>query len=328
MFQQLQRKITFYIVLPSILLSTSVFIIFSSVMFHNSEEDFIQSNTNRAQQKIQLAEYYLTNIQTIASELSVNEVFVEKIKSPVYDFSINPILRYLKNSSAGIAGVSAYSIYPGSIDSPYHVSDFSSHPSLDELSENQRIATFFANEEAHLLSIRTDQIASSYFNNVYDPKFGIITFLYKLYDTTSTKVGYLVVDINPYYFHNEFFFEGSQSLYQGIETYIVGEEHRPLFVDDYDITHYGWVDLAQNETQLQDHHYLILSHDVFDSDYRIVSLVPLSIFTNLKTQILFGMFVLLGMVNTLVAFIAWKYAGQMTNPILQLKTRMAHTNLK
>ncbi len=328
MFQQLQRKITFYIVLPAILLSTSVFIIFSSVMFHNLEEDFVQSNTNRAQQKIQLAEYYLTNIQTIASELAINNEFIEKIKSPVYDFSINPILRYLKNSSAGIAGVSAYSIYPGSLDSPYHVSDFSSHPTLNELAENESIGTFFTNDKPYLLSIRTDQIASSYFNNVYDPKFGIITLIYKLYDSSPSKVGYLFVDINPYYLHNEFFSEGSQSLYQGIETYVVGDNHHPLFVDDYPLTHHEWVNLAQNETQLQENHYLILSHDVFDSNYRIVSLVPFTQFTTLKTQIIVGMMILLLLVNAVVALVAWKYAGQMTHPILQLKTRMAHTNLK
>lgn len=328
MFQQLQRKITFYIVLPAILLSTSVFVIFSSVMLHNLEEDFVHSHTSRVQQKIQLAEYYLNNVQTIASELAVNTSFIEKFKSPVYDFSITPILRYLKNASAGIAGVSAYSVYPGSINTPYHVSDFSSHPSLNELVENDEIASFLTSDHSYMLSIRTNQIATSYFNNVYDPKFGIITLLYKLHDSTDDLVGYLLIDLNPYYVHNEFFSEGDQDAYNEVETYIVGDEDTPLFVDSYSVAHHEWVNLTITTNELQTHDYLILSNSLFTERYRLVSLIPLQSLLMLKTQIILGMMILLLIVNLIVAVVAWQYAGKMTQPIIQLKTRMAHTTLK
>ncbi len=157
-----------------------------------------------------LNDAYTDNVQSKAERaMSLFALYINSASATTYNLSTDGLVQTELLDSAGQSLVSKLNDacnYSQRIDgiciysangAVYASSDISGQPTLEELQTDEGIAAFIAGDIDSFISFRTNNIATSYHNNLYLEQLGVITCCRKVFDDDGNTIGYIFADILP-----------------------------------------------------------------------------------------------------------------------------------
>jgi hypothetical protein len=193
MFKKLKIKILSFVTLTLSLCILLVGFISYMAIRNIIYDNFISLSVKSTMQKMDTARMYLKLIEETSRQVSKNPRIIEALQKQNFDASTKLILDSLKLSYSGILGVTLFN----SSDESFSSNNISSYPTLEQLKGIRPIGEFLSTDKASCWSVRNEVIAAYYNNTLYNSKYGIITYISKVYDEHNLFYGYLFVDINP-----------------------------------------------------------------------------------------------------------------------------------
>lgn len=161
---------------------------------------------------------YVTLIEESAKQIGTNSKIFELLKNNNAGGNITEILDGIKLSNTKILAVVLYDTNGRYYTSSYVVD----YPDLRELLRDKRIKEFFLNSKKQSLwLIRNRGLAPYYNNTYYKSAYGVVSFIYKIYDENRKLCGYLIIDIDPKYFYQRHF---GISQHGDISVYLYDEQ--------------------------------------------------------------------------------------------------------
>lgn len=322
MFNQLRKSIVKTIVISTIFLSLLVSVLSFAILSENYYTNYKNSAEETINQKIRLSTFTFETVERTSEQLSNNERFLTSLNDNGYNPSVVPMLNTLKNSSFGILAVTAYT------DDGRHYSTFniSSVVPMNAMEDYDVFEGFKESDAQSMLSIRTTHIARLYNDVLYDPSFGMITYIEKLSDDTGAEIGTLFVDIDPAYIHNAYFDYSSHTQFENTMTYIIGEAGTPLRNASNTNEGQKYIDEASNAFSMSDDFQKLVNKETLYGDHTIVSVVPLESFYTTLTQIGLLLIGLNAIIITSAYFIARRIEKNITLPLSALKNKMLETD--
>ncbi len=325
MFIKLQRKMMFYILVTAFIFTTTMGVISFFFVSQSLYQNFQYSANENINQSIKNSLFSIDAAKSSTIQISQNANIIGAISSTEYNPSINPILNTLKNTSYGILGVTLYTTN----DQVYTTSSISSYPTFNDFANNEQITQFMNSNDTIFLSIRTTAISQIYNHVRYDPQYGMISYVVKLYDDNLMVRGYLFVDIDPNYIYNNFFDYENYVNFKNVQTYIFSQNNDYLkSAKNSESNNKYLTQVLDNQSKISsDKKYFIISKS-FNSDTKIITLVPMnSLYMNLLeigSIILITMIILL-----LIAYvISKKFTKHIISSLTDLHKKMTETDLE
>lgn len=323
MFIKLRKK-----VMNSILITTIIFIsIMSIVSFfiirRSLYDNFVYSAKENINQNINNSSFIIEAAKNSTIQISQNKEIINSITSDKFNTSITPILNTLKNTSFGIIGVTLYTD-----NYTYSTSSISAYPTLEEIKSNTKLFNFINSSDFIFTSIRTDTIANIYNNVRYNPDYGIISHIIKVYNEEKNINGYLFVDINPAYIYKNYFNYDKYPNIKETKTFIISQDGKYLKSEFNNDNTSTYLDEVENEQikRTHDRKYLIITHS-YISNTQVITLVPLkSYYINLLW--IFVCIVLTSFVLIMVSyFIAKRLTNNIIHSLSHLHEKMQNTKI-
>ncbi len=325
MFEKLKKKIMLYILLTTILFTTIMSIISFYFVSNSILNNFKYSVNENINQSIKNSLFSIEAARNSTIQISQNTGIIDAITENEYHYSVNPILNTLKNTSYGILGVTLYTTN----QIVYNTSSVSSYPSFSEILENDTMSQFIQSEDTIYLSIRTSTITDIYNYVRYDPQYGMISYIVKLYDESNNICGYLFVDINPSFIYNQFFNYKNYKNFKNVETFIISQDNTYLKSERNSEKLAKYLpQIKDQETKVsKDHKYLLISKP-YINDTTIITMVPMKPFYQNILWIGIGFITTSAILILIAYYIGSKLTQNITLSLNHLYQKMQDTDLK
>jgi len=287
-------------------------------------DNFMYSSNENINQNIKNSIFSIEAAKNATIQISQNTNIIEAITQNEYDPTVNPILNTLKNTSYGILGVTLYTMN----NQVYITSSVTSYPTLSEILDNKQIAEFIQSDKTIYLSIRTETITDIYNHVRYDPAYGMISYIVKLYDDDLNICGYLFVDINPSYIYGNFFSYENYQNFKSAKTYIVSQDGSYL-KSNYNNTQLSKYITYQtvDKTQIsKDRKYLVITKPYLDTT--IVSVIPMNSYYNNLIWIGFVLFFTSIFLIAIAYIVASKLSNNIISSLSHLHQKIQGTDLE
>lgn len=125
------------------------------------------------------------------------------------------------NAHQAVLGISVYGIGKAHKIASIGVS---SYPDYDLLAQDDNIESFITGEKDNVTVLRDRYIAANYNFVSYDPSFGIVSVLLKVYDEDENAKGLILADLNTAYLYSSFFNYESYSAFGEVSSLIYNGE--------------------------------------------------------------------------------------------------------
>lgn len=226
MFFKVKRKIVVYVTLSSflclLLISLTCFFAFRQIIF----DRFSSYAVRCVEQNAANASGYFRVAAESCRQVSGNEEAARAVKEKSPEM-LYELLANLERATPGAIGASLYSAdggesYTGSRGVPAFLS-------FAEVTELPGFSDFMDSPQGDtVVFLRTESIPESYYTiSSYDPAGGLITLAAKLRDEQGIACGYLLLDIDPTYVYN-FFYYDTETLVSDFESYLASDARQIL----------------------------------------------------------------------------------------------------
>ncbi len=308
MFEKLRKKINIGIVVVAVLFAllsgcVSYFIILRNAFVMQAAR--VKQNVENGAKG---CKSYVETVQSFVNGVAAKKIVAEKISGGVYDTEIKQLLNDFYNYGVAVGGVTLY----GNNNYVTYSAGMGVVPTFEQLLTNDEIKDFWAGIESSFVSLRNDVVAGVYGNTTYNSKWGIVSCLCKVYDSSHVAVGLLVADILPTVLYD------AKLSYDGFDLPCQTFLFREGFA-------YGGKDefaaYSNTSNVSSDGKYFVVSTNFLDES-KIVMLAPLSSYAMYCFSVAFVMLAVVGVVVIFVVAFARYVSRCVSEPLCQLLTQM------
>lgn len=314
MFKKTKLKIQYTIM---IFLGLFVIIesVFSIISIHN---ELLKNYQNGINDSIDLS---IANCKSnIATALSAS-THVVNLGNNITEQSLNN----LKQVTFCINGVSYYPL----VGEVLHTNGMSGLPTLNELLKIPEIKAYYENDNKEAIySLRTEVIPSYYSASSYDASYGIISYINKVYQD-DLLIGYLFVDISPYFLYRTFFDYRDYTYFNNYASFIIFS-HNTYFHYQNNDRYASYISeiVPDKIVTSHDHSCFIVTREIKQIDTYLSVVIPkdayyLSFINTIMPVIVLSLaFIFLGI------FIAIYISKRIVLSLSKLNTKMANASNK
>lgn len=324
MFKKLKRKILSLIVLTLTLSLIVVGLISYTAIKEIAYNNFIDLSINGVAQKVENVQIYLKLIEETSKQISKSPYIIESLQQQNFESTLASSLDGLKLSYSGILGVTLYDRFGASRAS----NNVTSYPALEQLRHNRSIDSFLSSSLSSFWSVRTGEIAEYYNNELYNKKYGIVTFITKIYGQDNDTLGYLFIDIDPSYVY-DFFKNGSSVYINESQTFITNSEkillpskHNSSADTAASLDAFGEYDFSTDYSLSQDRKSIIIHKNLYVNDMKIISTIPLNSLYMELNRILFALVFIIFILILVSIGLGLTLASGIADPLTKLHKKM------
>lgn len=179
----------------------SLFIVFSllviifvmSLFFITHSRMMNAQIQSELEQRTTYVSFSMNSVKRATESFATSQTLIDSLTDTQWEIKLVPVMNALRNASFGIQSVVVYRL-DGSYTSTYNVSNVVSLESLASIPEIKDKMDALETS----LTIRTTHISGIYDNFLYNPSFGMITYIVPILDEAN-HLGYISVDVRPQY---------------------------------------------------------------------------------------------------------------------------------
>jgi hypothetical protein len=276
-------------------------------------------------QQNQNAQLYIKLIEETSKLVSDNPNMIHSLQVSGYDNTIVKVLDGVRASNLNITGISVY----GENGLIYMSNNVSNIPSYSQLKSDGILRRQIPYGQSSYWLARYKNISEFYTTYPYpDRKYGIFTYVSKIFDKDKNMLGYLLVDTNMISLYN-FFNPENNALFKHSSTYIITDSNDILSAPfSTALNRFVINDIKKNRNMKKD--YLISSNKqeilVFskipnysDTIITVISLDTIYRQTHLLLAVMLALTALFAALSVLVSSILSKSISQ---PLIGLYIKM------
>ena len=214
MFSKLKFRIVISIVLSTFLFCTLINVTTGIIIGNNYVRVYQDASIETVKIAIDFSEIKLETIENDSLRVLSNETLIAGLKKSTYDIAVKPKLNFFRSQyQEEIIGLTLYGtngfVYITDVDPVYTIIPFT------VLVSDTRIAHFISSEETSMRIWMQDANSPELIDN--------LALIFKIIDD-EVLLGYLFININPEYLHNEYFDYSSFEQFDLVQNYILDEE--------------------------------------------------------------------------------------------------------
>lgn len=326
MFKSLELKIKCLITVALAI----CFIVVSVVSYFSIKrigfDNFSNLSVKYIMQKNINFELYMKYIEETSKQITMNPQTLEILKEHNADNNFIASLDEMKLSDSNILGVALFWKEGDSITSR----NASAYPRLELLRSYASINNFLNSAADCIWLIRDNYTAEHYGYSYFNKKYGVITYITKIYDKAQNILGYLLIDIDIKCIYS-FFNSSSIAFCNKIDIYSLSSDGsilppRPNIIRNEDII----PDIEQKIklpepsgcTFSSDRRNLLIFSNPSSSDIKIVSSVPLKDLLVKLNYLVIGSFMITLLLILLSVYIAIRLSRSIIIPLTNLFNKM------
>lgn len=314
MYKKLNLKIRLILCLflISLIIGESIVSIF--IISRNIRDNFVTFAEEKIELTIANSNFHFESISNFCTQISKTEDLVEKVKSG--SFSLNN----LPNTPQSIIGITVYNLneYVG------YSNNISNVPSLTILKTNDKINNFFESDLTTCYITRTTAIATFYSGLNYDPNYGVISNITKIYKN-DLLTGYLVCDVRPLYLYTNIF--DITDYYTDSVSYIYCNDGYLKSITNTTTSDY----LEEKELDKiifsKDNKYFIITKSLENIDADLIILIPQKNYQKVIFKIIYPILIInIGCIS-LAIFFSIRISKKITNSLKEINTKIENSDI-
>ncbi len=215
MFSKLKFRIVISIVLSTFLFCTLINVTTGIIIGNNYVQAYQEASVETVKIAIDFSEIKLETIENDSLRVLSNATLIAGLKRATYDIAVKPKLNFFRSQyQEEIIGLTLYGtnglVYITDVDPVYTIVPFSS------LTADERITDFINGPSTSMRIWMHDANNPTQIDN--------LALIFKVIDEEMV-LGYLFININPEYLHNEYFDYSSFEQFNLIQNYVLDQDN-------------------------------------------------------------------------------------------------------